>query len=242
MWAEYSGMISDRRLISSPLEMDFQVEYGAKGDTGTVHVEVVAVESLTVSDLHLRLALIESDRLYFEDVHDQIMRDYLPDISGTYFLIAEGDTFALSQDFVVDTTWAAENCRIVAFVQDDESKEVVQAVQDWIIAPPPDEVEDLTITLAGEDLLFEWSPVSENTHGESLKVDLYNIYRNSLGSYDPEADPWASTVDTFYADTTGVVGDTGIQLYYWVTAVAGDKESESSGGVGEFDRQVVTGK
>ena len=33
MWAEYSGMISDRRLLLSPLEMDFQVEFGAKGDS-----------------------------------------------------------------------------------------------------------------------------------------------------------------------------------------------------------------
>jgi len=51
-----------------------------------------------------------------------------------------------------------------------------------------------------------------------------------------------SSTDTFFVDTTGVLGDAGVHYYYWVTAVAGHKESGHSGGVGEFDREVVTAK
>jgi len=104
---------------------------------------------------------------------------------------------------------------------------------------PPQVVDDLTVTLVETDLLLQWSPVVTNTEGHPLTVDLYHVYRNTLDFFEPGSDPFTSTADTFYVDDGGVVGDTGTQYYYSVTAAAGTKESEFSSAVGEFDNGLI---
>jgi hypothetical protein len=242
---QYQNMISARLTVSSPVTMDLQVEYGAKDQTGTVHVQVVATEPITLTDLHLRIAVTESG-LSDEGVdYDQVLRDYFPDRFGTAFSIALGDTFAHSQDFVIKTAWEAENCEIVAFVQDSTSynvREVLQAAKSPVIVPAPDQVAGLTVTLAELDLALSWSPVATDTQGKPLAVEYYNVYRDTVSFFGPGSEPLASTTDTFWVDVGGVVGDTVTQYYYWVTAVAGYKESECSSLAGEFDRDLITGK
>ena len=46
-------------------------------------------------------------------------------------------------------------------------------------------------------------------------------------------------MDTSYTDDTGVVGDSGTNYYYAVTAIKGTKVSDFSGAAGEFDRYVT---
>ena len=62
---------------------------------------MVAEDSLAFNDLHLRLAVTESGLLYKGTYH-QVLSDYVPDISGIYFTLAQGDTFTLDQDFIWD--------------------------------------------------------------------------------------------------------------------------------------------
>lgn len=103
----------------------------------------------------------------------------------------------------------------------------------------PQQVADLTVTLAGEDLRLEWSAVTVDVHGTPLVVDRYRIYRDTVAFFDSGSEPFDSTGVHSYVDTSGVVGDTGTHYYYAVTAVSAGKESGSSGQVGEFDRELV---
>ena len=83
----------------------------------------------------------------------------------------------------------------------------------------------------------------EDEGGLPLTVDHYVVYRDTLvGFFGPGSDPFDTTADTFYTDDTGVVGDSGINYYYAVTAVLGAKESDFSGAVGEFDRDTIAEK
>jgi hypothetical protein len=235
----YRNMVSARRAVASPLAMDMEVEYGAREDTGSVQVEVVATDPIAFLGLHLRLAIIENG-LNVKTQYDQVFRDYFPNQLGIPFSIAQGDTFGHSQDFVIDAAWVAENCKIVAYVQDDTTREVVQAGQRPVV-PVPAEVAELTVTLVESDLRLEWSPVFTDTDGHPLAVDSYRIYRDTLAAF-PGPDSLFSTADTFYVDGDGVVGDPGTHYYYSVTAVAGGKESDYSGIAGEFDRDLTGGK
>jgi hypothetical protein len=238
-WTEYREMIQARRDIPSPAAMDMMVEFGAKNDTGTVHIEVVATDTIPFTDLHLRMAITEDD-ISTKATYDAVLRAYVPNASGISFAMAEGDTFNHSQEFVIDTAWAAENCKLVAFVQDDDSLEVLQAIQDFVVTPDPAAVSGLTATLSGDDLLLEWPPVTENTAGQGVTVDSYYVYRDTVATFGSGATPIDATADTFYLDDTGVVGDTGTHFYYSVSAVAGGKESALSGAVGEFDISIVS--
>jgi len=59
-----------------------------------------------------------------------------------------------------------------------------------------------------------------------------------VAGFEPGSAPFDSTLDTSYVDTSGVVGETGTQYFYAVTAVDGGRESVPSEQVGEFDREV----
>jgi hypothetical protein len=243
---QYTALINTRVPIPSPLEMDLDVEFGARGDTGTVYIEVVATDSIVFTKMKLRTCLVESNIYWDGDYHNQMARDYLPTQAGVLVEIAEGDTFNHSVDFVIDPTWVVEECEIVAFVQNGKTEalypyEMVQSIHGPVFVPVPDEVTDLTVTLVESDLKLEWSPVETDTSGYPITVDSYQIYRDTEDSL-PTPDTVFSTSDTFFVDDTGVVGDTGTQYYYAVTAVLGSKESNYSEAAGEFDRYLATGK
>ncbi len=240
-WGAYKDMISARRAIPSPLVMEMSVQYGDRGDTATASVRVIAEDSLAFNDLHLRMAVIESGLIY-KGSYDQVARDYFPDIAGIYFTVAQGDTFTHEQDFIWDEIWMPAAGRVVAFVQDDENRDVLQAVQAPLLAPTPERPGDLTVTLSGADALLGWSPVSTDTVGAPLTVDHYHVYRDTAAVPDSATDPIAVTEETSYLDDSGVVGDPGQRYYYSVTAVAGVKESAPSDGAGLIGKQVLSGK
>jgi len=106
---------------------------------------------------------------------------------------------------------------------------------------PPAAPENLTITLAGDDLFFEWDTVTVDTTGSPILVDSYYVYREiDSDHFGPGSDPFDGGVPASYVDTTGAVGDTAIHYYYAVTAVSEGTESAFSRIVGEFDRMIGT--
>ena len=243
--AIYRDMVLARRAVPSPLTVDLTVEFGAKADTGTAHVRVAAVDPIAFQGLRLRLAVIESEVFlpYGGRTVHHVMRDYVPDTLGLSLTMTQGDTDH-SEQFIIDPAWIPENCDIVVFVQDDTTREVLQAVQAPVVAEAldPAMVEGLRAHLSGDDLLLAWSPVTEDAQGGPLTVDHYLVYRDTLAFREPGSDPFQTTADTFFLDDTGPVGDTGEHFFYWVTAVAGDKESADSDGVGEIDKELPAGK
>jgi hypothetical protein len=238
----YREKIEARRALDAPLTIGLAVDFSAKGDSGAVQIEVIAVDTIAFQGLTLRLAVIESGVSSGMMTKDQALRDYLPDVAGIPLTIAQGDTFTHQQPFVIQAGWQADDCRLVAFVQDDTTREVLQAVQAPVITPAPAAVSDLIVTLSGDDLLLDWTPVNQDTQGHPLTVDHYLVYRDTLAFRDPGAGPFQTAADTFLVDDTGAVGDLDRHYFYWVTAVSGTKESADSPGGGEFDRQLVSGK
>ena len=238
----YRDKILARLAVPSPLAMNLTVEYSAKADTGMVHVELTAADSIPYQDLHLRMTVVESGQLVNERIINHLLRDYFPDTLGVSLTLSQGDTVNHSEPFVIKPAWQEEECHIVVFVQDDTTREVLQAVQTPLVAAIPAAVSDLSITLCGGDLLLAWPPVTQDTLGHPLAVDHYRIYRDTVAFREPGSDPFQTTADTFLVDDTGVVGDTGKQYFYWIAAVSGAKESADSRGAGEFDTHLMMGK
>jgi hypothetical protein len=232
--------------------MSLGIDYGARGDTGTVHVKIVATDTIPYTSLRVRTCIVEDGLSYSGRNYSQVLRGYFcptaPAHAGTPITISEGDTVIHSDDFIMDPAWVAENCRVVAFVQNgvgvpppEIERENIQAVQAPVVILPPAEVSNLTAVLAKDDLLLEWAPVTADAGGGPLVIDHYQIYRDTLGFFGPGSDPFITTTDTFFTDTTGVVGDLARHYYYAVTAVAPEGESGVSGEVGEFDIYLEVG-
>jgi dipeptidase len=110
------------------------------------------------------------------------------------------------------------------------------------MAGVPEKIHEVTIALAGENLILTWSEVTVDTLGSPLAVDFYRIYRNTSAFFGISASPLDSTAELFYMDTSGVVGDYEAHYYYRVTALSGGKESGYSKRVGEFDQPLMRTK
>ena len=136
-WSAYHDMIVNWLFVPTSLAIDLKVEYGDKADTGMVYVQVIAEGVVGFTDLRLRMALTEDNITYSLKHYDQILRDYLPNPNGISFTIAQGDTFKHSEQFVMETGWNAANCNLVAFVQNDTERMVVQCAQTPVPASTP---------------------------------------------------------------------------------------------------------
>ena len=148
---------------------------------------------------------------------------------GTYFWDFSG--LSNGPDYLVRITVTDTTSRSDADTSDD--------VFTILNTGPPTAITDLTIILAMEDLLLEWSAVTTDTSGNPLVVDRYRVYRDIEAYFEPGSEPFDSTVALFYLDSSGAVGDTSTHYYYSVTAVASGKESEFSARVGEFDSGLI---
>lgn len=241
LYTKFKTRIETRLAIPSPLSMNLSVTYDTLSHSGQAITRVTAVGSVEADALYLRYALIESGLIHQSDVHQEVLRDMYPDEVGVSFAIEQGEVFRDTTNFTLDPQWLPENCDLVVFVQDDATKEVLQSVQTWIPVPQvPAIVGDVELTLAGSSLLLTWSPVTKDKWGHSLAVDYYRVFKNTSLSVIPDTMALLdSTQELSYLESScGYLGDTQLNCYYFVTAMAGGLESGPSRVVGEFDLRV----
>lgn len=154
-------------------------------------------------------------------------------------LDAEFDTVeATMQTYLASNDLAGLQTYIDGYVfgaLDSAYKKALQVIDN---AGVPIAVSDISAILAGQGLMLEWLPVTTDKLGNPMTVDHYYIYREVEPSSKTGNQPFDSTAVDFYVDESGVIGDPDTHYRYWVTAVAGAKQSGPSGKVGEFDRQL----
>ncbi|MFC1683581.1 Omp28-related outer membrane protein [Candidatus Zixiibacteriota bacterium] len=133
----YSGMIANWQAIPTPLEINLQVEYDDMAATGTVRVEVTADGFVGFNELYLRIAITESGINYNQEMYNQVLRDYLPNPMGIPVIVDESTPFVHTEDFAIDPGWDPAECDVVAFVQNDTEKMMVQCVTAEVPAITP---------------------------------------------------------------------------------------------------------
>lgn len=134
------GMAANRLTLDSPIAL--VVGKTVAGGMVTVNVQVTAVGTVPASNLALRIALVETE-IIFEvapgsngqtDFYNT-MRDMLPDYAGTPLTISTGQTKTFSLSAPVDAAWNLANIRAVVWVQDDATREVLQAGSSAVLPP-----------------------------------------------------------------------------------------------------------
>ncbi len=237
-YIKYKAHIEGRRAVPSPVIMDLAVSYDAESREGQAITQVTAVDSVICGDLRLRYALIESDLPYSGEVLHEILRDMYPADAGVGFTIQQGQTHVDTVGFVLDPQWLPENCDLLAFVQCDIGKDVLQSTQRPIpVSLPPKPVQDLRIILFTPHLFLTWSPVTQDQAGSPISVDYYRVFRDTALHSDASGKALIDTTSlpSFMDTTSEYVGNPELNYSYFVTAVAGGMESDPSNQVGEFD-------
>lgn len=142
MYSNYYPIVEARMMMATTHIMEI---YGTNsGDEYSITLRIQKNGTYSSDDLKVRLALTESDI----DVEWQgysglnfVNRLMVPDAEGTSIAsLDDGYVFDVELDFTFDNTWVDSNCELVAFIQDDATKEVIQTVKvalNSLVAPPP---------------------------------------------------------------------------------------------------------
>lgn len=100
--------------------------------TGAVTVRATGVSSTPIDTLRLFAVLVEdSVRAYLpgatDSVFRHVMRQMLAGVGGEPVILAIGDTVTREYDFQIRSCWSRPMLGVVAFVQDGETHQVLQA-------------------------------------------------------------------------------------------------------------------
>ena len=158
------------------IRIDMQVLYDSTKNTGFVYTEISNESDSTYNNLHLFYAVTESNIYYQarngEDIHNQVMRDMIPNATGKAIDVPPNQTIYDTAEFTIDPRWNENNCQIVVFVQDYVTKSVYQAEAQWLFP--------------GANLHYLKYRISDQTGGNNNSVaqpgetvDMYVTLENS---------------------------------------------------------------
>lgn len=129
-YSNFRTRIINESNISSPLNIQIEGNFDPATRNGQVQVTVMATDTITNTNLKLRIGVIESD-IYWEapnntDWHHQTFRDLTPNANGIALTIQRNQVRRFTQDFSCPSPIVPENCEIFVFVQSDSGRRILQ--------------------------------------------------------------------------------------------------------------------
>ncbi|MGQ9818685.1 MAG: choice-of-anchor D domain-containing protein [Candidatus Kapaibacteriales bacterium] len=165
------------------------------GAQSNVSVTVQSTQALTGKKL--RVAVLEYFIAYDQPPGTNgekeffwVARKMLPDYSGTTINISAGSEQTFNFTYTIKTTWKANNIYIVAWVQDDQTKEVLQAAQNLKVTKIQASTDNIYLTIPRNTQI---SPTFQITNPNSELVRV-SVGLNTNGSYIPAG--WQATLNT----------------------------------------------
>ncbi len=120
-----------RMEVGSPLEITIGGSYDSESRYVDLDISVTATDEITWDDLRLQCVTVENG-IYWQapnglEIHNQVMRDMVPDGQGEEFSISNGETVEFGRDFFLDDVLNADSCEFMIFVQAHGTRDVLQA-------------------------------------------------------------------------------------------------------------------
>lgn len=130
LFGAYLPIVQEREVIKTPV--DIEIFGSMERDTYNLLVKVHKTGRIIRPNLVLHVAITESDIAYNWQGQTHLSfvnRNMLPGLDGTPIDLMNLNSPYLEVELplVMGATWVSENCELVAWVQDLESKEVLQA-------------------------------------------------------------------------------------------------------------------
>ncbi len=140
-YENWESLILQRAQQPAPLTLTLVVTLDTLTGTGTLQTTLSPESPVSSSHLRLRYVLVEDNVFYEatngETLHQQVMRKMIPSTEGVPLPpLTPGQTLQDSQVFQVESSWDPRNLEVVAFVQDDSTREVHQAARRYLLPLP----------------------------------------------------------------------------------------------------------
>ncbi len=129
----FKGWIIQRRNVSPNLRLSMEINVVSSSVNLELHI--VSIDSIEDGEYRLFLVLYEDD-VYFaqagapESTFHYVVRKMIPDEQGIHVDLYYPDSLVKEIDFNLQSNWDQDKCGIVAFIQNLETKEVLQAIVD----------------------------------------------------------------------------------------------------------------
>lgn len=196
----YAGAAGDTLAIKNEVDkyrgtnspITLTVAENRSGNQSTVQVNISTTQSLVGKKL--RVAVVEYYISYptapgtnGEKEFFWVARNMLPDANGTTLDLQAGSNKSYTFNYTIKSSWKASQIYIVAFIQDDQTKEVLQAAQNLKVAKVTIQADNPFLTIPRKGQLEYYFNVT-NPSNELLRV---NVSINTTNSYIPSG--WTAT-------------------------------------------------
>lgn len=129
---DYVDRYGQRISSNVPGVLSMKVAYDPVTLTGDIICRFYLVDQLQNPDLQLRYVLTEShiyhEWTYLDSLHF-VVRAMLPGQEGVAFSLNPGETLVDTQSFALDPTWMDDHLQLIAFVQQDSTRNVLVSNQ-----------------------------------------------------------------------------------------------------------------
>jgi len=128
----FMELVEERRLTTSPIAViisDFS--YDEPGAFAEITVE--ALGNINPASHYIRVAIVEDDLLSGGTLRQNVARTMLPNTTGTPLTVSSpGDEQVLNLDIAMQAAWDPAKLQIIAWVQNDTNKEVIQSGNSFV--------------------------------------------------------------------------------------------------------------
>ena len=132
---DLQGFVQAREDVSSNFSIDISETHTDNNYNATVILTKEA--EFTNTNMVLRMVLKEND-IYYDwtgwdgetvETVDKVVRAMIPGRNGTDVVLSSSTTTqTINLDFTLDPSWDRDNCELIAYIQDNNTEEVLQAV------------------------------------------------------------------------------------------------------------------
>ncbi len=230
MYSNYLPKYNSRIAINSAYSLSIFGDHSGNDYNITVRVNKVA-STPPYNNIVLQFALTESDILYNWQGQTHlnfVNRVMSPDQNGTPLDFSSGDVQDIELNFTMGNDWVADNCELVAFIQNNDDKEILQGTKVALteITPLPVELTSFTSSPSAEGVTLMWTTASEiNNHGFEVERSYDGNIFSSIGFINGHG---TTTESHNYTYSDKIQNKTNSTLYYRLKQVDMDGSSTYS--------------
>ena len=190
LYEDYLPRYNVRNAVPSSFNIDLSGEEIGLDYAVSVTANKVAPTSSTNIVLHLVLTESQiAEEWQGQTELNFVERLMIPDQYGTALDFSTGDTQTVNLGFTLDPEWASSNCELVAFIQDNDSKEILQGTKVNLTEMEALEVENFTNTIPEFFHLYQNYPNPFNAsttiryelkENSAIILSIFNIHGKEI--------------------------------------------------------------